>query len=136
MDRERTMVRARANLVERMKKRGADENECYDACLALKYEEYVTEIHNAEYALEKYAPYYHARESECPNGFKFLMLMNGWRSPFVALNELLKVICTNEMLLKRKQKQTGVKVKYKSRYRELEGMLQEYVNRNGQTERV
>jgi hypothetical protein len=86
----------------------------------------IEEIRGAEYNIELYAPYYHARESECPDAFKFLMLLNGWRNPFVALNELLKVIYTNEMLLKR----NGMKKGYKSRYREMEKLVQEHVNRN------
>lgn len=42
-----------------------------------RYEEFVTEIHNAENAIERYAKYYHARESECPDSFKYIMLING-----------------------------------------------------------
>ena len=64
----------------------------------------------------------HAKESDCPDSFKFLMLLNGWHNPFVALNELLKVIYTNEMLLKR----NGMKKGYKSRYREMEKLVQEH----------
>ena len=68
--------------------------------------------------------YYHARENECPDSFKFLMLINGWHSPFVALNELLKVIYTNEMILKREGKKKG----YRSRYREMEMLVQKHAN--------
>ena len=84
------------------------------------------EIRGAEYNIELYAPCYHAKESDCPDAFKFLMLLNGWHNPFVALNELLKVICTNEMLLKR----NGIKKGYKSRYRELELLVQKHAHRN------
>lgn len=86
----------------------------------------IEEIRRAEYNIELYAPYYHARESDCPDSFKFLMLLNGWHNPFAALNELLKVIYTNEMLLKR----NGMKKGYKSRYREMERLVQEHANRN------
>ena len=54
--------------------------------------------------------YYHARENECPDSFKFLMMVNGWHSPFIALNELLKVIYTNEMIFEaggQKERDTG-----------------------------
>ena len=89
-------------------------------------DELINRIRNAEYFIEQNAPYYPARESDCPDSFKFLMLLNGWRNPFVALNELLKVIYTNEMLLKR----NGMKKGYKSRYRELELLVQKHANRN------
>ena len=89
-------------------------------------DELINRIRNAEYFIEQNAPYYHARESDCPDAFKFLMLLNGWHNPFLALNELLKVICTNEMLLKR----NGMKKGYKSRYRELELLVQKHANRN------
>lgn len=84
------------------------------------------EIRGAEYNIELYAPCYHAKESECPDAFKFLMLLNGWHNPIVALNELLKVIYTNEMLLK----SYGMKKGYKSRYREMERLVQENADRN------
>lgn len=90
----------------------------------------ITEIHNAEKTIEQYARYYHAKEKDCPNDFKFLMLINNWHSPFIALNELLKRIYTNELLLRREQKITGIKNNYKSRYRELEELVQEYENKN------
>lgn len=56
--------------------------------------------------------------NECPSDFKFIMLLNGWASPFIALNEFLKTIDTNEMLLK-KAKKKGAEFKYKIRYREM-----------------
>ena len=85
-------------------------------------EELINRIRNAEYFIEQNAAYYHAKESDCPDSFKFLMLLNGWHNPFVALNELLKVIYTNEMLLKR----NGMKKGYKSRYRKMEKLVQEH----------
>lgn len=94
----------------------------------MKYEPLITEIRNAENAIEKYAKFYHAKESECPDSFKLLMLVNGWSSPFVALNELLKRIDTNEGLMKREKKRTGEKPAYKSRYKELRELLQKEVN--------
>lgn len=83
----------------------------------------MTEIHNAENAIERYAKYYHARESKCPDSFKYIMLINGWGSPFVALRELVKVIEQNEGLLKKKKKETGIKTSYKSRLREMQGLI-------------
>lgn len=94
----------------------------------MKYETLITEIRNAEGAIERYAKCYHARERDCPDSFKLLMLVNGWRSPFVALNELLKRIDTNEELMKREKKRTGEKPAYKSRYKELRELLQKEVN--------
>lgn len=85
-------------------------------------QELINRIRNAEYFIEQNAPYYHAKESDCPDSFKFLMLLNGWHNPFIALNELLKVIYTNEMLLKK----NGMKKGYKSRYREMEKLIQEH----------
>lgn len=120
------MITARRNLCQQMLAEGTDEDEIYQTCRNLRYEEHVTEIRNAEKAIEEYAAFYHAKENECPDSFKFLMLMNGWHNPFVALNELLKVINKNEMLLKREGKKKG----YKSRYREMELLVQRYANRN------
>lgn len=111
-------------LAKEMKAQGKNGDEIYLACVGLKYEPYITEIRNAERAIENYAMYYHARENECPDSFKFLMLVNGWHSPFVALNELLKVIYTNEMILKREGKKKG----YRSRYREMEMLVQKHAN--------
>lgn len=71
----------------------------YDACRNLEYEEYITEIHNAEKAIEKYLQYYDALEKDCPSDFKFLMLVNKWESPFVAINGLLKIIEDNEFFI-------------------------------------
>lgn len=121
---DRTMIIARRNLCHEMQVENKSEDEIYDACRKLKYEKYVTEIRNAEKEIEKYAQYYHARESDCPESFKFLMLINGWHNPFIALNELLKIIYKNEMLLKRQSKKKG----YKSRYREMELLVQKYAN--------
>ena len=120
----RSMIEARRNLAKEMKAQGKSEDEIYLACVGLKYEPYITEIRNAERAIENYAMYYHARENECPDSFKFLMMVNGWHCPFIALNELLKVIDTNEMILKREGKKKG----YRSRYREMEMLVQKYEN--------
>lgn len=107
---------------------GSSEDEIYTACRYLKYEPLITEIRNAENAIEKYAKFYHAKESECPDSFKFLMLINSWHNPFIALNELLKRIYTNEMILKREFKRTGKKAEYKSRYKEMRSLIQECAN--------
>lgn len=84
----------------------------------------IVEIRRAEKAIEDFSRFYHAKEKDCPDSFKILMLMNGWNNPFIALNELLKRIDTNEMLLKRKQKETGPKTAYKSRYKEMRELIQ------------
>ena len=83
------------------------------------------EIHRAESCIERYARFYHAQEADCPVDFKLLMLVNGWHNPFIALNELLRRIYDNEMLMKRERKRTGIKPVYKSRYRELEGLVED-----------
>lgn len=129
-DSERTMIEARRNLVRKMMSEGRSEDEIYTACRNLKYEPLITEIRNAENAIEKYAKFYHAKESECPDSFKFLMMINEWHNPFIALNELLKRIDTNEMILKRESKRTGKKAEYKSRYKEMRSLIQECSDKN------
>ena len=121
---DRVMIEARRNLAKEMKAQGKNAGEIYLACVGQKYEPYITEIRNAERAIENYAMYYHAGENECPDSFKFLMMVNGWHNPFIALNELLKVIYTNEMILKREGQKKG----YRSRYREMEMLVQKYAN--------
>lgn len=129
-DSERTMIEARRNLTQKVMQEGKSEAEILKALRNLKYEPLITEIHNAENAIEKYAKFYHAKESECPDSLKFLMMINEWHNPFVALNELLKRIDTNEMILKRESKKTGKKAEYKSRYKEMRSLIQEYSNRH------
>ena len=90
-------------------------------------DEMITEIHNAEKAIENYARFYHSKETECPISFKFLMLINEWRNPFNALSELLKRIYTNELLLKR-EKTACRKFMYKSRYKEMRELIQKAAN--------
>ena len=90
--------------------------------------ELVEEIHRAEKLIEKYAGCYHLHEADCPVGFKMVMFFNGWHSPFVALNELLKVIDKDEMLIKRARK-NGVVIDYKSRYKEMRRRIQEAANK-------
>lgn len=92
--------------------------------------EHVEEIHRAEKLIEKYAGCYHLHEADCPVGFKMVMFFNGWHSPFVALNELLKVIDKDEMLIKRARKQ-GTVINYKSRYKEMFLLVQKEVNKHG-----
>lgn len=83
----------------------------------------------AELLIRQYAPYYHALESEYPKKFKAVMLLNDWHSPFIAVNELLKRIDTNDKLIKCKAKKEGVKVDYKSHYKELRAFVQDCVNK-------
>lgn len=83
--------------------------------------ELIGEIRRAEDCISEYAEFYHSHESECPASFKLLMLINGWRNPFVALNELLKRI----------RKRTGEKTGYRSRYREMAALVQMHSNRRG-----
>lgn len=81
-------------------------------------EHLIKEIHQCESLIEDYAGCCDLHENKWPSNFKFIMLLNGWSSPFIALNEFLKIIDTNEMLLKRAKK-NGAEFKYKSRYREM-----------------
>ena len=80
------------------------------------------ENERVEKAIRKYAKYYHAKEADCPSDFKFLMLINGWTSPFIAINELLKRVYSNEQIMKRD------KIKYTQRYKDLQHFVQEIVN--------
>lgn len=84
----------------------------------MQVEQLITEIQQCEKILEEYVNCYDLRKNECPSSFKLIMLLNNWHSPFIAMNELLKRIDTNEMLLKRAKK-SGADFKYKSRYREM-----------------
>ena len=92
-------------------------------------DELIAENKQTELLLRQYAPYYHALECECPKQFKAVMLLNDWHSPFIAVNELLKRIDTNDKLIKCKAKKEGVKVDYKSHYKELRAFVQECVNK-------
>lgn len=125
-ERQHELITARKNFVSEQKEKGIEPT--YEDIIAVKYEKHITEIRNAEKAIERYARYYHATEKECPDSFKFLMLMNGWGSPFVALNELLKRIDTNEMMMRRTEKRSGKKTDYKSRYKEMRGLVQKWAN--------
>lgn len=92
-------------------------------------DELIIQNDNAERLLRQYAPYYHALEGECPSSLKEVMLLNDWHSPFIAVNELLKRIDTNNKLINCKAKKEGVKVDYKSHYKELRAFVQECVNK-------
>lgn len=93
----------------------------------MQVERLITEIHQCEKILEEYVNCYDLHENKCPSSFKLIMLLNNWHSPFIAMNELLKRIDTNEMLLKRAKK-SGADFKYKSRYREMCSLVQSKKN--------
>lgn len=93
----------------------------------MQVEQLIAEIHQCEKILEEYVNCYDLRENECPSSFKLIMLLNNWHSPFIAMNELLKRIDTNEMLLKRAKK-SGADFKYKSRYHEMCSLVQSKKN--------
>ena len=57
--------------------------------LALKFG---LDAEKAYTTLEEIIKDYNARENEAGIKTKFLMLMNGWRSPFIACTELVKFI--------------------------------------------
>jgi hypothetical protein len=80
--------------------------------------------------IEENAKYYHSQAEDIPTSFQFICFLNHWGSPFVALNELLKRIDTNQQLLKREEKRIGIKSGYKSRYKELRELLQKEVNKH------
>lgn len=85
-------------------------------------ENLIDEINRAEKNIEQFASEYYANENECSTKLKFLMLINSWQNPFVALNELLKRIESNETLLKRAKK-NGAVFQYKSRYKEMRELV-------------
>lgn len=93
----------------------------------MQVEQLITEIQQCEKILEEYVNCYDLHENECPSSFKLIMLLNNWHSPFIAMNELLKRIDTDEMLLKRAKK-SGADFKYKSRYREMCSLVQSKKN--------
>jgi hypothetical protein len=93
-----------------------------------KITELISEIRKAEKLIEENAKYYHCKAEDIPNSFQFVCFLNHWESPFIALNELLKRIDTNQQLLKREEKKIGTKSGYKSRYKELRELLQKEVN--------
>ena len=127
---DKRLIKKRIELVKVMKKDGKSEDDIYMACRLVKANELIEEIRRAEKLIEENAKYYHCNESEIPNSFKFICFMNCWQSPFVALNELLKRIDTNQQLLKREEKRIGIKSGYKSRYKELRELLQKEVNKH------
>ncbi len=94
----------------------------------MKNEELIAEIRRAEHNIEQFAQEYYAKENECSAELKFLMLINGWQNPFIALNELLKRIDADEMLLK-KAKKNGEVFQYKSRYKEMRELIHIYANK-------
>lgn len=124
------LIKKRIELVKVLKKEGKSEDDIYIACRLVKSNELIAEIRKAEKLIEENAKYYHCKESEIPNSFKFVCLLNHWKSPFVALNELLKRIDTNQQLLKREEKRIGIKSGYKSRYKEMRELLQKEVNKH------
>lgn len=95
----------------------------------MEVKQLIAEIQQCEKILEEYIYCYDLHENECPSSFKLIMLLNDWHSPFAAINELLKRIDTNEMLLKRAKK-SGADFKYKSRYREMCSLVQSKKNGN------
>lgn len=125
---DRRLIKKIIELVKVMKKDGKSEDDIYTACRLVKSNELIDEIRRAEDLIEMYAKYYHCKAEDIPNSFKFVCALNQWESPFIALNELLKRIDTNQQLLKREEKRIGIKSGYKSRYKEMRELLQRNVN--------
>jgi len=93
----------------------------------MRVEELIKEIKEAQKQLATCADDYWAREGECSLQTKFVMAINNWASPFIACEELLKRIDTNEGLLKMYCKGHGTTFKeigYKSCYKEMRALLQ------------
>lgn len=124
------LIKKRIELVKVMKKDGKSEEEIYIACRLVKSNELIAEIRKAEKLIEENAKYYHSQVEDIPTSFQFICFLNHWESPFVALNELLKRIDTNQQLLKREEKRIGIKSGYKSRYKEMRELLQKEVNKH------
>lgn len=124
------LIKKRIELVKVLKKEGKSEEDIYVACRLVKSNELIAEIRKAEKLIEENAKYYHAQVEDIPTSFLFVCLLNHWESPFIALNELLKRIDTNQQLLKREEKRIGIKSGYKSRYKEMRELLQKEVNKH------
>lgn len=124
------LIKKRIELVKVLKKEGKSEEEIYIACRLVKSNELIAEIREAEKLIEENAKYYHSQVEDIPTSFQFICFLNHWESPFVALNELLKRIDTNQQLLKREEKRIGIKSGYKSRYKEMRELLQKEVNKH------
>lgn len=86
-------------------------NEFEGVKLFMQVEELIKENKNAYEALKIIITDYHAHEREAKVKTKFLMLINNWESPFIACNELVKRIETNERLLKNICKASGTTIK-------------------------
>ena len=100
--------------------------------LFMEVEELIKENKNAYGAFEKIINDYHAHEVEASAETKFLMLINKWESPFVACNELVKRIETNETMLKNICKVSGTtlkKIGYTSVTGKARKLLQEQQNK-------
>ena len=71
----------------------------------------IKETEKALQTLEDIIRDYSARETESSIKTKFVMLLNGWESPFIACTELVKRIETNESKLKNICKSNGTTLK-------------------------
>jgi hypothetical protein len=86
-------------------------NEYEGVKLFMEIEELIKETQKAFNSLENIIGDYHSKETEAKTETKFLMLMNKWESPFIACNELVKRINTNEIFLKNMCKVNGTTLK-------------------------
>jgi hypothetical protein len=100
--------------------------------LFMEIEELIQETEKAFCSLKEIISDYSAREEEAKTETKIIMLINKWESPFIACNELVKRIETNETFIKNICKASGttlVKIGYKTRAKEARELIQVQVNK-------
>lgn len=79
--------------------------------LYMEIEDLINETKKAYKSFKNIISDYHAHEADAKTETKILMLINKWESPFIACNELLKRIETNEKFLKNICKASGTTLK-------------------------
>lgn len=97
--------------------------------LFMEVEEVIKETEKAFTSLKEIITDYSVREEDAKTETKILMLVNNWTSPFIACNELVKRIETNEMFLKnicKASRTTLAKIGYKTKAKEARKIIQEH----------
>lgn len=96
--------------------------------LFMEVEEIIKETNKAYCILKSIIKDYHSHEEEASTETKLVMLINKWKSPFIACNELVKRIETNEQFLKnlcKTYETTLGKIGYKSLSKKARELLQQ-----------
>lgn len=100
--------------------------------LFMEVEEIIKETNKAYSTLETIISDYHSHEAKASTETKLVMLINKWESPFIACNELVKRIETNEQFLKnlcKTQETTLSKIGYKTLSKKARELLQKEQNK-------